>query len=215
MVEQETRGLAELHADALAEGATLTVYAGGDIPDQPDYTRDAHRGVSDIQLSMIVDYSKYHDVRIDRQLAEGTLVPDVTHLQTSFDFDRWKDQGVLQPYKPAGFDQVRDMFKDPDGAWYAIGVFAFGFMHGPGCGPASPRNLVDPEWNGQIISTHPGDDDATLSPYKTYADCYGWSWIVQLASQDITFHRSTNSPAKQSMPEPGTSGSVARTPPCG
>lgn len=195
MITEEAKSLAELRDAALAEGGTLTVYAGGDIPSQQDYTVAGFRqACPDIEINMIVDYSKYHDVRIDRQLAEGSLVPDVTHLQTSFDFDRWKALGVLEPYMPAGFGQVHDMFKDPDGHWCAIGVFAFSYMHGPGGGPATPQNLIDVEWKGRILSSHPGDDDATLFLYKTYAEQYGWDWMLRLAAQDITFRRGTNSP---------------------
>ncbi|MEU0403924.1 hypothetical protein ABZ318_27555 [Streptomyces sp. NPDC006197] len=36
MAREETRSLGELHADAVAEVGTLTVYAGGDIPEQQD-----------------------------------------------------------------------------------------------------------------------------------------------------------------------------------
>lgn len=195
MIAEETRSLAELRADAVAEGATLTVYAGGDIADQQDYTVAGFRqACPEIEINMVVDYSKYHNVRIDRQLAEGRLIPDVAHLQTVHDFDRWKSLGVLNPYKPAGFGDIHDMFKDPDGHWYAIGVFAFSYMHGPDGGPATPQHLIDPEWRGRIVSSHPGDDDATLHLYKTYAERYGWDWIERLAGQDITFRRGTNSP---------------------
>jgi ABC-type Fe3+ transport system substrate-binding protein len=175
----------------------VTVYAGGDIAGQQDYTVDGFtKAFSDIEINMIVDYSKYHDVRIDRQLAADRLVPDVTHLQTTFDFDRWKDLDVLEPYKPAGFSKVHDMFKDPEGCWYAIGVFAFSYMHGPGGGPATPERLVDPEWKGQIISSHPGDDDATLFLYKKYVEAYGWDWLIRFSQQDVQFHRGTNSPGE-------------------
>ncbi|MDX3521433.1 hypothetical protein [Streptomyces scabiei] len=47
---------------------------------------------------MVVDYSKFHDARIDNQLATGSLVPDVVQLQTLQDFSRWKKEGFLLPY---------------------------------------------------------------------------------------------------------------------
>lgn len=195
MVEEESRSLTELHEMARAEGGTLTVYAGGDVAGQQDGTVKAFNAAfPDITLNMIVDYSKYHDVRVDRQIATGTLVPDVTHLQTSFDFPRWQRLGVLQEYEPAGFSQVHDVFKDPDGAWVAVNVFAFSYMYGPQGGPATPRDLVNPEWKGRIASSHPGDDDATLFLYKKYVDIYGWEWLEALARQDVAFHRGTNSP---------------------
>jgi hypothetical protein len=37
MITEETKSLAELRDDALAEGGTQTVYAGGDIANQQDY----------------------------------------------------------------------------------------------------------------------------------------------------------------------------------
>lgn len=87
MPREETRSLDELHAAALAEGGTLTVYAGGDIPNQQDYTVDGfRRAFPDIEINMMVDYSKYHDVRIDRQLDEGqhpTATPSSTASSTS------------------------------------------------------------------------------------------------------------------------------------
>ncbi|MEP7369787.1 MAG: ABC transporter substrate-binding protein [Dermatophilaceae bacterium] len=197
MLQEETRSLTELHEAARAEGGTLTVYAGGDTAVQQDGVVEAFRAdFPDIELNMIVDYSKYHDVRIDRQIETGTLVADVAHLQTLFDFPRWKDLGVLEEYKPAGFSQVHDMFKDPDGAWVAVDVFAFSYMHGPDGGPATPYNLIDPEWKGKIVSSHPGDDDATLFLYKKYVDTYGWEWLHALVAQDVRFHRGTNTPGE-------------------
>ncbi|WP_405483538.1 ABC transporter substrate-binding protein [Streptomyces sp. NBC_00009] len=197
MVDEETRPLCELYEAARAEGGRLTVYAGGDIPTQQDGVLDAFAAAfADVHLDMIVDYSKYHDVRIDRQIATGSLVADVTQLQTSFDFTRWKRQGLLTDYKPAGFDQVHDLFKDPDGSWVAVAVYAFSYLTGVEGGPASPEELADPRWKGKIASSHPGDDDATLFLFKKYADVYGWDWLTALADQGLAFHRGTNSPGE-------------------
>jgi ABC-type Fe3+ transport system substrate-binding protein len=192
---EESRTLDELHEAARAEGGTLTVYAGGDFAGQQDQVLEAFtQAFPDIELNMIVDYSKYHDVRIDRQIEAGTLVADVTQLQTSFDFPRWQRLGRLRNYKPVGFSRVHDLFKDPEGAWVAVAVYAFSYMYGTEGGPAGPRDLVNPEWKGQITSSHPGDDDATLFLYKKYVDTYGWEWLEALARQDVTFRRGTNSP---------------------
>ncbi|WP_326759018.1 ABC transporter substrate-binding protein [Streptomyces phaeochromogenes] len=197
MAQEETRSLVELYDDARAEGGTLTVYAGGDTADQQDMTVAAFNAeFPDIELNMIVDYSKYHNVRIDRQLATGTLVPDVTHLQTTFDFPRWKGLGVLLQYRPAGWDSIHDLFKDADGFWVAGNVFAFSYMFGPGGGPVTPQDLVDPRWKGHIASSHPGDDDATLFLFKSYVEAYGWEWLQAFADQQVHFHRGTNTPGE-------------------
>lgn len=147
-VREEEKSLDELYADARREGGELVIYAGGDLPDQQDATKQAFVSqFPDIKLNMVVDYSKYQDVRIDNQLATGTLVPDVVQLQTVQDFARWKAMGVLQRYKPGGFSALYPQFRDPDGAWVSIAVFAFSYMYNQALGsdgPATPRDLADP-----------------------------------------------------------------------
>src|SRR5436305_88655 len=86
---EETKSLDQLYADALKEGGKLVIYAGGDTATQQDGTKQAFLSrFPEIDLTLIVDYSKYHDVRVDNQLATGTLVPDVVQLQTLQDFTR-------------------------------------------------------------------------------------------------------------------------------
>ena len=196
---EETRSLDELYQAALAEGGRLVVYAGGDTPTQQDGTKAAFlKRFPGIDLKLIVDYSKYHDVRIDNQLATGTLVPDVVQLQTLQDFVRWKAQGRLLHYRPAGFSKVYDGFKDPQGAWVAIGAIGFSFMYAPAAvgsdAPRTPLDLVDPKWKGRIASSFPHDDDAVLYLYSLYVKHYGWDWVARLAAQDVRFARGSNSP---------------------
>ncbi|KAG3201927.1 hypothetical protein PC128_g3556 [Phytophthora cactorum] len=72
-----------------------------------------------VNFTVVVDYSKYHDVRIDSQLETDTLVPDVVALQTLQDFPRWAKSGGLLPYKPANFSKIHDSLKENDGPWMA------------------------------------------------------------------------------------------------
>ncbi|MDT7841981.1 ABC transporter substrate-binding protein [Streptomyces justiciae] len=196
---EETRTLDELYRAALAEGGKLVVYAGGDTPTQQDGTKAGFKArFPDIDLTLVVDYSKYHDVRVDNQFATDTLVPDVVQLQTLQDFVRWKEQGRLLHYKPSGFSKVYDAFKDPQGAWVATGAIAFSFLYGTAAvgsdAPRSPLDLVDPKWKGKIASSYPHDDDAVLYLYSLYARQYGWDWVAKLAAQDVRFARGSNSP---------------------
>ncbi|TDD63404.1 ABC transporter substrate-binding protein [Kribbella antibiotica] len=198
---EETRSLDELYRAAVAESGKLVIYAGGDTPTQQQFMAAAFRArFPEIDLTVVVDYSKFHDVRIDNQLATGTLVPDVAQLQTLQNFDRWKREGRLLRYKPAGFSRVYDGFKDSDAAWAAIAVYSFSFSYDAdaagAAAPRAPRELTDPRWRGKIASAYPNDDDATLYLFKRYAEVYGWSWIAQLAEQQLAFARGSDSPAK-------------------
>lgn len=196
---EETKSLDALYKEALTEGGNLVVYAGGDIATQQAATKDAFLAqFPKMKLAMIVDYSKFHDVRVDNQFMTNTPVADVVHLQTLQDFPRWSQQGRLLHYKPAGFSKVYDKFRDPQGAWVAIGVIAFSYMYdvaavGKGA-PMSPKELVNPEWSSKIASSYPTDDDAALYLYKLYAEAYGWDWIAKLAAQNVQFARGTHTP---------------------
>ncbi|WP_105967786.1 ABC transporter substrate-binding protein [Streptomyces geranii] len=199
---EETKSLRQLYREAKAEGGTLTVYAGGDTATQQDGNKAAfEKAFPGISLNIVVDYSKFHDARIDNQLATGTLVPDVVQLQTLQDFPRWKRQGVLLPYKPAGFSRVHPAFKDPTGAWTGIFVDAFSTIYNidkaGGKPPTTAKALLDPTWKGRIVSTYPNDDDAVLYLYKLIVDAYGWGWLQKFVAQDVHWVRGTQEPADE------------------
>lgn len=125
-VEADKRPINELYQNALREGGIVTVYAGGDTPGQQGGIKQAfEKRFPGMKLNVIVDYSKFHDARIDNQLATNTLVPDVVQLQTLQDYPRWKKEGVLLNYKPIGWDKVYPAFKDKDGSWTGVFVDAF------------------------------------------------------------------------------------------
>ncbi|MBP7451605.1 MAG: ABC transporter substrate-binding protein [Ottowia sp.] len=197
--EAETRELDALYRAAVAEGGTLVVYAGGDTAQQQDATKAAFlKRFPDLKIDIVVDYSKIHDVRVDNQIATKSQVPDVVQLQTLQDFVRWKREGRLHAYKPAGFAGLHKSFRDPDGAWLSIGVLAFSFMYDvagtAGQAPATPEDLALPQWTGKIASSYPQDDDASLFLYKLYAEAYGWQWVERMAQQKIAFARGTHTP---------------------
>jgi ABC-type Fe3+ transport system substrate-binding protein len=222
---EETRTLDELYRDALAEGGKLVVYAGGDLANSGSGAgaRTAFRQrFPEIDLQLIVDYSKYHDVRVDNQLATDTLVPDVVQLQTVQDFTRWKREGRLLHYKPAGFSKLYKKFRDPDGAWIAGMVIAFSYLYDVAAAganpPLTPLDLVDPRWKGAVASSYPHDDDAVLYLYALYVEAYGWDWIAGLAAQQPRFARGSFSPStainnKQAVIGIGTGGNPTSTGP--
>jgi ABC-type Fe3+ transport system substrate-binding protein len=219
---EETKTLDQLYADAVAEGGDLIIYAGGDRSASADAVRAAFLAAfPDIRLNIIVDYSKFHDVRINNQFETDTLVPDLVQLQTVQNFARWDSEGRLLHYKPAGFSQVYNRFKDPRGAWTAVFVAAFSYMYDTiaagTAAPRSPLDLVDPRWKGQIASSYPHDDDASLYLYKLYAETYGWDFIAKLAAQDMRFARGSFTPAlsvtnKEKVIGIGGSGSLIAPP---
>jgi len=194
LADAEQDAIADLYEAAKAEGGKLTIYAGGDKSSRADRLRAAFNAkFPEIELNYIVDYSKFHDVRVNNQLERGNIVPDVVQFQTVQNFPRWKEMGVLENFRPEGFDNIYHEFKDPDGAWTSVLPIGFSYMYDlAGVGehaPRSPEELADPRWRGQIAASYPHDDDAVLFLYKKYVDAYGWAWVEKMAAQEIQFNR--------------------------
>ncbi|POM68341.1 ABC Superfamily [Phytophthora palmivora] len=196
--DEEIKSIDELYADAVAEGGNLIMYHGGDTPTQQDALQEAFsQRFPEINFTLIVDYSKYHDVRIDNQLETDTLVPDLVALQTLQDFPRWAKAGELLKYKPANFSRIHESLRDTDGAWMAYTIMTFGYKYNSSAldgyaAPTSPVNLTDAHWAGKIASSYPNDDDAVLFLFTRYVNAYGWEWVAKMAQQNISFNRGTN-----------------------
>lgn len=185
--------LQKLYEQAVAEGGSLTVYAGGSKPGQDDFLKDAFvQKFPKMKVNMVVDYSSHHGPRIDNQVDEHHVVADVVHVQTFDDFARWKKEGVLEKYKPVGWDKVYNQVKDKDG--YYTGLFFFGFSNitATKLGDAAPveaEDFLKPEFKNKLVFTYPNDDDAVLYYWKQLTDEYGFGYVKKLLAQNPTFVR--------------------------
>ncbi|WP_157015079.1 ABC transporter substrate-binding protein [Mesorhizobium xinjiangense] len=192
----EVRSLDELYSAAIAEGGKLVVYAGGDVPDGNVATENAFKArFPEIDVRIITDLSKYHDTRIDQQIARGRLECDVAHLQTMHDYDRWKAADLIEPYKPLGWDAVYPEFKDPDGAFTAIRIFSFSNVVAADLPedetPRDAPDYLDPRHKGKLVLTYPHDDDAVLFQFDRIVSTYGWDFVDRLMAQDVQWIRGT------------------------
>ena len=187
--------LKQLHQRALDEGGKLVVYAGGDARNQEDGTMQAFRAAfPGIDITVKVDLSKYQDGRIDRQLALGELEPDLAQLQTLHDFDHWKQQGDLLPYKPWGWEHVHDAYKDRAGAYVGITVYSFGRVSNTDLltdaqAPRDASDFLDARFRNQLVFTYPNDDDAVLYAFHLIVQKYGLRYMERLMAQEPQFVR--------------------------
>ncbi|CAK4196138.1 unnamed protein product [Aphanomyces euteiches] len=154
------------------------------------HRRAANLHLPKINFTIITDYSKFQDVRIDNQLATNSLDVDVASLQTLEDFPRWEKEGKLLAYKPAGFSQIYAPFKSSTGVWLSLGTITFSLVYDPAQlnaskvkFPKTPADLVDLIYKNLIASPYPHDDDAVLFVYSKYVDKYGWDWVAKFAQQ--------------------------------
>lgn len=201
--QNETAELEALYALAKEEAEKSSkpflVWAGGDAPNQQDQLyaqfKDRFPG---IDIEIIVDLSKYHDLKIYEQLNDGYLEPDVVMLQTMNDFENWTKMNVLEPFKPEGFSHIRAGYADPDG--HFIGAFIFAFLpqyakEGVGFIPQNYQDFLKPIFKDKLVLTPPHDDDAVLYVFDHIIKKYGIEFLHELKKQNPTFVRGTAAPA--------------------
>ncbi|WP_448549423.1 ABC transporter substrate-binding protein [Thalassotalea fusca] len=196
----ESKSLDTLYQDALKEGGKLVVWAGGDKPDQQYHIESLFKKrFPKMDIEILVDLSKYHNAKVDYALATGGKLPDIIQLQTLHDFDYWKEQGVLLPYKPRDWDKVYPVFRDPDGTWTGVYGITFTNLYNASMvsGKDVPRDALDyldPKFKGKIVLTYPHDDDAVLYQFERLIAQYGWDYIHKLIEQDPVWVRGTAMP---------------------
>jgi iron(III) transport system substrate-binding protein len=71
-------------------------------------------------------------------------------------------KGMLEPYKPKGWDKIPDNFKDPNGYWTAIDLYAAAFVGNTKVlekdgltMPKSWNDLLKPAYQGKLIMPNP------------------------------------------------------------
>ncbi|KAK0459173.1 ABC-type Fe3+ transport system [Desarmillaria tabescens] len=192
----ETRTLDELYALAVAEGGQLLVRAGGDTSDQQDpFVQAFQQRFPQMNITIT-----YHDGIIDRSLNQtGKAGVDVAHLQTYHDFVRWKSEGRLLNYKPAGWDQITNDIKDPDGAFVGIAYYLLTNTYATAKTTAAdaPKNFLDylnSQWQNKIVSVYPNDDDGVLFLFYKIQQAHGWAAINNFIAMGIDWVRGSVTP---------------------
>ena len=198
-LEIETRSMEQLYADALKEGGTFVLRAGGDKPDQIDYYLDKFKArFPKLNVIHSVDVSLNHAPRYDNARAAGgeTNVPDVIQFQTLHDFEYYKEHGLIEPYKPKNWDKVFPDHKDPNGYWTSMYGVTFSNYANPDVlgdiePPRDAMDYLNPALKGKLILTYPHDDDAVLYQFWHLKQQYGWDYLEKLVANEPNWVRGT------------------------
>ncbi|MFD8938421.1 ABC transporter substrate-binding protein [Streptomyces sp. NPDC059578] len=183
------RHLEQLYRDALDEGGKLVVWAGGSSPQQEARTREAFvTAFPEIDAVFTVRYSPVQSALVNRQLALGGLEPDLVQLQTLYDFDRWKAQNALLPYRPPGAKAVFPQYRDPDDAYIGIAVRSFGRASNSALlsdaeAPRDASDFLAPAFRDKIVIPDPTAEDAILFAFHLVTQKYGLRYMEQFMEQ--------------------------------
>src|SRR6516225_10433758 len=127
-IPASAQSIDELYAAARKEGA-LSLNGGGPAGLYEPWVKEFEERFPGIKVTLTADFSNILAPIIDREIAEGKLSVDLTIFQTLQDYDRWNRQGVLMTFKPEGWDQIDPSFKDPDGHYVGVAVYALSYAY--------------------------------------------------------------------------------------
>lgn len=113
-------------------------------------------------------------------------------------FMKAKEDGILEQYKPAGFDKIKEGFKDEEGYWISKGITVVGFLvngellKGKNLEvPKTWEELIDPKYKDEIIMANPAVSGTSYANVKGLLDVYGdekgWQYFEKLNS-NIKFY---------------------------
>src|SRR4030088_3037493 len=146
----------ELYLEAKKEGA-LSLNGGGPPRLFEPWVQEVERRFSRIKVKLTADFSNILAPIIDHEIAEKKLSVDLTIFQTLQDYDRWKKQGVLISFKPEGWDEIHQSFKDPDGQYVGVAVYALSYAYNTQASagidvPRSAQDFLKSEFKGKAIT---------------------------------------------------------------
>ena len=170
-----------LYAKAKTEGA-LHIYGGGPARLYENWAKEFEAKFPAIKVTITGGYAGGLAPKIDKEIAEKKVVVDFVTFQAVQEFIRWKAEGVLLPFKMEGYEALDARFRDPDGAFTPINVFAITPAYNTKLvtradAPKSARDFLKPMFRGKLITAYPHDDDATLFAFYTIIKKYGWGFM--------------------------------------
>jgi ABC-type Fe3+ transport system substrate-binding protein len=173
--------LDELYAKAKLEGA-LNIYGGGPARLYEAWGGEFEQKFPGIKVTITGGFAGGLAPKIDKEIADKKVAVDFVTFQAVQEFVRWKHEGVLLPFKMDGYERLDPRFRDTDGAFTPINVFAIAPAYntrlvGPADVPRSALDFLKPAFHGKLITCYPHDDDATLFAFHTIVKKYGWKFM--------------------------------------
>jgi iron(III) transport system substrate-binding protein len=194
---------------AHAEAKTvLKVYTAIEEEQLPGYKEAFEKAYPDIEINWQRDSTGIITARL---LAEkDNRQADVVWGLAATSLMLLDKNGMLESYKPKGYEQIKDKFKDTrsdNPMWVGMDAWAaavcFNTAEGEKLGIAAPAtwsDLLKPEYKGHIVMPNPGSSGTgflTVSAWlQTMGKEGGWSYMDKLHENVNSYLHSGSKPCK-------------------
>ncbi len=203
-----------LGTTAFAAKKPVVVYTSLETEETVEYLKLAEKELPDLDIKIIRLSTGELGARMlaERNNPQADLVWGwaVTNM------DDFRDRGMLEKYKPKGWEKIPDKFKDPNGFWAAIDLYMAAFVLNTEVmaknnlpKPAGWNDLLNPAYKGKLIMPNPASSGTgflqvaslleMLDPEyanKPVKDNKGWEFLENLDKNMGQYIKSGSKPAK-------------------
>ena len=128
--------------------------------------------------------------KLDAERQSGHLMADIIWTSEVPDFYQMKNEGLLEKYQPAGFDELLNPFDDYDGSFTAARLGTLGIVVNTGKVTTDPAGwdtiATDPLYKNSFGIADPALSGTAFMSIALLEKQFGWDYIVRLHDNGTT-----------------------------
>jgi iron(III) transport system substrate-binding protein len=198
--------LAAAITPALAQKTPITAYTALENDQLAIYKAEIEKAVPEADIQWVRDSTGVITARIIAEKAAPKA--DIVLALAASSLLLFKQEGILEPYQPAGADTLKAQFKSADGSYTGmdafLGVLCYNTAEGAKAGTAVPKSykdLLDPKFKGKLVMPHPASSGTgylmVAAWLQTMGADEGWKFMDALHENMAVYTHSGSAPCVQ------------------
>jgi iron(III) transport system substrate-binding protein len=128
--------------------------------------------------------------RFQTEVSAGKVMADVLTITDPSAFRQLAKKNLLEPFKPANWEKVPDVAKDPEALWVAqrLNLANISFRKDKVQAADVPKkwsDLLDPKFKGKLVHPDPNYTATAAMAVGYLSKTYGWDYYEKLAKNDV------------------------------